>query len=115
MYKIIHYRGKCIGCGVCYELQPELWRMSKKDGKARLLKGICKKNIYKMKSYIFIFFMVLASFATNAQTCDIYTNGISPISRELTVGETVDLTFSIKNNAKLDEMISSLENIENKL
>lgn len=46
MYKIIHYRSKCIGCGVCYELQPELWRMSKKDGKARLLKGICKKNIY---------------------------------------------------------------------
>ncbi len=46
MHKIIHYRNKCIGCGVCYEQQPELWRMSKKDGKATLLNGIGKKDVF---------------------------------------------------------------------
>lgn len=46
MPKIIHYRNKCIGCGVCYEQQPELWRMSKKDGKATLLKAVQKKEIH---------------------------------------------------------------------
>ena len=45
MFKIIHYRNKCIGCGICYEMQPELWRMSKKDGKATLLKAVVKKEI----------------------------------------------------------------------
>ncbi len=45
MPKIIHYRNKCIGCGICYEMQPELWRMSKKDGKATLLKAVIKKEI----------------------------------------------------------------------
>jgi ferredoxin len=45
MAKIIHYRNKCIGCGICYELQPELWRMSKKDGKAILLKSSAKKDV----------------------------------------------------------------------
>lgn len=46
MPKVIHYRGKCIGCGVCYEQQPELWRMSKKDGKAILVKGVLRKDVY---------------------------------------------------------------------
>ena len=46
MPKIVHYRNKCIGCGICYELQPELWRMSKKDGKATLLKAILKKDVF---------------------------------------------------------------------
>ncbi len=46
MHKIIHYRNKCIGCGICYEQQPELWRMSKKDGKATLIKGIGKKDVF---------------------------------------------------------------------
>ncbi len=44
MPKIVHYRYKCIGCGICYEMMPEVWRMSKKDGKATLLKGISKKQ-----------------------------------------------------------------------
>ncbi|WEK34738.1 MAG: ferredoxin [Candidatus Pseudobacter hemicellulosilyticus] len=43
MPKIIQYRDKCIGCGICFELQPELWRMSRKDGKAVLLKAAAKK------------------------------------------------------------------------
>lgn len=46
MSKIIHYRNKCIGCGICFELQPELWRMSKKDGKATLLNSIHKKEVF---------------------------------------------------------------------
>lgn len=46
MPKVIHYRNKCIGCGVCFELQPELWRMSKKDGKATLLQSIAKKDVF---------------------------------------------------------------------
>jgi len=45
MAKIIHYRNKCIGCGICYEVQPELWRMSKKDGKATLLRSVVKKDV----------------------------------------------------------------------
>lgn len=46
MPKVIHYRNKCIGCGVCYEQQPELWRMSKKDGKATLINGVRKKEVF---------------------------------------------------------------------
>lgn len=46
MAKIIQYRNKCIGCGICFELQPESWRMSKKDGKATLLKSTAKKDVF---------------------------------------------------------------------
>ena len=46
MHKVIQYRSKCIGCGICYELQPELWRMSKKDGKATLIKAVGKKQVF---------------------------------------------------------------------
>jgi len=46
MSKIIHYRDKCIGCGICVEQQPSYWRMSKKDGKATLLKSTFRKAVY---------------------------------------------------------------------
>ena len=46
MAKIVQYRHKCIGCGICQELQPYLWRMSKKDGKATLLGATEKKDIH---------------------------------------------------------------------
>ncbi|MDE3182064.1 MAG: ferredoxin [Bacteroidota bacterium] len=46
MPKIIHYRNKCIGCNICFELQPEIWRMSKKDGKATLIKSLAKKDVF---------------------------------------------------------------------
>lgn len=46
MPKIIHYRHKCIGCGICYELQPNTWRMSQRDGKATLVGGNIKKGLY---------------------------------------------------------------------
>jgi ferredoxin len=48
MPKIIHYRNKCIGCGICYERQPAFWRMSKKDGKATLLHATVKKDIHQL-------------------------------------------------------------------
>lgn len=47
MPKIIHYRGKCIGCAICQEMQPSYWSMSKKDGKAVLIGAIIKKGIYQ--------------------------------------------------------------------
>lgn len=46
MANIVHYRKKCIGCNICYEMMPEIWRMSKKDGKATLLKAVLKKDAY---------------------------------------------------------------------
>jgi len=48
MPKIIFYRNKCIGCSICREMQPEVWRMSKKDGKAVLLHSIEKKEIFQL-------------------------------------------------------------------
>ena len=48
MPKIIHYRNKCIGCGICFEMQPAFWRMSKKDGKATLVQAIVKKEVYQL-------------------------------------------------------------------
>lgn len=48
MPKIIQYRNKCIGCGICQELEPHHWRMSKKDGKATLLGATSKKEIYQL-------------------------------------------------------------------
>lgn len=44
MANIIHYRKKCIGCNICYEMMPEIWRMSRNDGKATLLKAVLKKD-----------------------------------------------------------------------
>lgn len=49
MPKIIFYRNKCIGCSICREMQPEIWRMSKRDGKAVLLKAIEKKQIHQLE------------------------------------------------------------------
>lgn len=46
MRKLIFYRDKCIGCGVCSEQQPWLWRLSKKDGKAVLLNAQQKKQVF---------------------------------------------------------------------
>ena len=48
MPKIIFYRSKCIGCSICREMQPDIWCMSKKDGKAVLLYGTEKKEIYQL-------------------------------------------------------------------
>ncbi|MBK7130899.1 MAG: ferredoxin [Crocinitomicaceae bacterium] len=44
MIAVTLQRQKCIGCNYCQELCPELFRMSKKDGKSVLLKGVDKKG-----------------------------------------------------------------------
>ncbi|GAB3412777.1 ferredoxin [Niabella aquatica] len=49
MSKLIHYRDKCIGCGICYEMQQDLWRMSKRDGKATLIKAEKKNKTFVLE------------------------------------------------------------------
>lgn len=48
MAKLIHFRERCIGCNACVEIDYEHWRMSRKDGKAVLVKGIEKRGIYQL-------------------------------------------------------------------
>lgn len=47
MSKIVHYRDKCIGCGICYEMNPDVWRMSTKDGKATLVNAVQKNKVHQ--------------------------------------------------------------------
>ncbi|MBI3133741.1 MAG: ferredoxin [Bacteroidetes bacterium] len=49
MIAITLQRQKCIGCNYCVELCPELFRMSKKDGKSVLLKSVDKKGFYTVR------------------------------------------------------------------
>ena len=46
MVRIIHQRGKCIGCNYCVEVAPATWRMNNKDGKASLIGGKQKKDFF---------------------------------------------------------------------
>jgi len=39
---LTHRRKDCIGCGSCAQIAPELWSMSKEDGKANLCRGVKK-------------------------------------------------------------------------
>ena len=48
MLRITYFREKCIGCGVCVEIAPFRWRMSKKDGKSTLLNSKQKNNIFQV-------------------------------------------------------------------
>lgn len=47
MPKILHYRDKCIGCNICYEIWPVRWRLSRVDGKCTLVNGIVKKGVWQ--------------------------------------------------------------------
>jgi ferredoxin len=47
MIRITYFRDKCIGCGVCCEIAPFRWRMSKKDGKSTLLQGKKKNDVFQ--------------------------------------------------------------------
>ena len=49
MPDIIFYRNKCIGCGICFEQQPNLWRMSNKDGKATLVNSVVRKELFVLR------------------------------------------------------------------
>lgn len=46
---ITHQRNKCIGCNYCVELAREQWRMSKKDGKATLLKARDRAGFHTLR------------------------------------------------------------------
>tara|TARA_R110001592_G_scaffold270893_2_gene537388 strand:- start:885 stop:1115 length:231 start_codon:yes stop_codon:yes gene_type:complete len=50
MVVITLQRNKCIGCNYCVELAPNLFQMSKKDGKSVLLNTKDKKGFYTLKS-----------------------------------------------------------------
>lgn len=43
-------RNKCIGCNYCVELAPELFQMSRKDGKSVLLRATDNKGFHTLKS-----------------------------------------------------------------
>jgi ferredoxin len=67
MPKIILYRDKCIGCGTCFEMQADIWRMSKKDGKVVLL-----GSVQKGKTHILNVNAVVAiSTAKIAEACPV--------------------------------------------
>lgn len=50
MVVITLQRNKCIGCNYCVELAPELFRMSRKDGKSVLLRAADNKGFHTHKS-----------------------------------------------------------------
>ncbi|HIP36253.1 MAG TPA: ferredoxin [Crocinitomix sp.] len=43
-------RDKCIGCNYCEELCPQMFKMSKKDGKSVLLKSTDKKGFHTVRT-----------------------------------------------------------------
>jgi len=49
MIAVTLQRQKCIGCNYCVELCPELFRMSRKDGKSVLLKAVDKKGFFTVR------------------------------------------------------------------
>lgn len=44
--KITHKQYNCIGCNSCVTIAPQNWEMDKKKGKAKLINGKKKRNIY---------------------------------------------------------------------
>jgi ferredoxin len=46
MISVTYFRNKCIGCNACVEVDPQRWRVSKKDGKSSLIGSNEKKGIY---------------------------------------------------------------------
>ena len=45
MFKILHYREKCLGCAYCVEAAPSLFRVNVSDGKIDLIGSQEKKDI----------------------------------------------------------------------
>lgn len=50
MISITLQREKCIGCNYCYEIAPDLFRMSKKDGKSVLLNSTDKRGFHTIRT-----------------------------------------------------------------
>ncbi|MBI5797450.1 ferredoxin [Candidatus Woesearchaeota archaeon] len=53
--KVLYFREKCIGCGVCVGTAPEQWEMSFTDGKSVLKNAELRKDV---------FVLVIPSFAS---------------------------------------------------
>lgn len=49
MPKILHQRGRCIGCNACCDIWPSRWAMSRTDGKCTLVHGKEKKGIWQVQ------------------------------------------------------------------
>ncbi|MEK9170028.1 MAG: ferredoxin [Patescibacteria group bacterium] len=49
MKKIIHERDKCIGCGACASVCPEIFEMSGKDGLAVLKNSQEKNGVFELE------------------------------------------------------------------
>ena len=39
MFRVLHYRDRCIGCYYCVEVAPQRYVMNDKDGKCDLIEG----------------------------------------------------------------------------
>ena len=50
MPKIIHERSKCVRCGACVSVCPEMFEMSPKDGRAILKNSEEKDGAYELKT-----------------------------------------------------------------
>jgi len=50
MAKIIHERSKCIGCGVCAVVCPQMFEMSEKDGLATLKNSKEKNEVCELQT-----------------------------------------------------------------
>jgi len=48
MVQIIQQRAKCIGCNACVEAAQDRWRMSRRDGKCTLIKGVEKRGFFRV-------------------------------------------------------------------
>ena len=47
MFRILHYRERCIGCYYCVEVAPQRYVMNEQDGKCDLIDGQKKGNHYE--------------------------------------------------------------------
>lgn len=76
MYSLSQYRNKCVGCNACVEIAPGRWRMSTKDGKATLINGKAKKDIYT----VMIHSDELIPSKMAAERCPVNIIKLNPIS-----------------------------------
>lgn len=45
-FKIVHFRKDCIGCNSCVNIAPQSWMMDEKEGKAMLVGGKKKRDVF---------------------------------------------------------------------
>ncbi len=50
-FKIVHFRNGCIGCNSCVNIAPQSWMMDEKEGKAVLVGGEKKRDVYVAEAF----------------------------------------------------------------